>query len=131
MIREYRSPKTPFNVELAVNPGKQKSDRIDLGFFMLKAYPKNETTFQTTDINEYAIYTDTFWCSRPKSTHTNPRRPKMISAVWKVRWLNLFHILPCWWMLLLVVPLAHADEPCDSLTVSEFEDLLPSDQTKA
>jgi len=75
MIREYRSPKTPFNVALAVKPGKQKSERIDLGCFMLKAYPKNETTFQTFDLNENASYTDTFSHLSPKMTHTNPRRP--------------------------------------------------------
>ena len=75
MIREYRSPKIPFNAELAVNPGKQKSDRIDLGFFMLEAYPKIETTFQTTNICGNAIYTEAFGHLSPKMTHTNPRRP--------------------------------------------------------
>jgi len=51
MIRECRSPKTPFNIALAVKPGKQNSDRIDLGLFMLKAYLKNETTLQAIDLD--------------------------------------------------------------------------------
>jgi hypothetical protein len=75
MIREYRSPNTPFKVEQAVNPGKQKSDRIDVAFFMLKVYPKSATTFQTANFNENATHTDTFGHSSQKITYTNPRRP--------------------------------------------------------
>jgi len=75
MIREYRSPKNPFNIERAVNPGKQKSDRIDFGFFMTEAYPKNESSFQSADLNENTAYVDTFSNLSLKMTHTNPRRP--------------------------------------------------------
>jgi len=80
MIREYRSPKTPFNVDVVVNPGKQKSDRIDLGFFMQKVYPKTETTFQTINFNEYAAYTDTIGHSSLEFTYTNPRRPNIVNT---------------------------------------------------
>ena len=79
MILEYRSPKTPFNLEVAVNPEKLKSARIDLGFFMVKAYPKNETTLQAVDLNEYATYIGTFGHSSLKNTYTNPRRPIIIT----------------------------------------------------
>ncbi|MGQ7848838.1 hypothetical protein ACUNV4_30390, partial [Granulosicoccus sp. 3-233] len=75
MIRECRSPKTPFNIERAVNPGKQKSDLIDFGFFMLEAYPKNETTFQSANLYENTAYVDTFSNLLLKMAHTNPRRP--------------------------------------------------------
>jgi len=45
MTRAYRSPNTPTNFDAAVKPGKAKSDRIDVGFFMALAQPKNETVF--------------------------------------------------------------------------------------
>jgi hypothetical protein len=45
---------------------------IDLGFSMLKAYPKNETALQTFNLNKNASYTDTFSHLSPKMTHTNP-----------------------------------------------------------
>ena len=41
---------------------------------MLKAYPKIETTFLTINLNEYAIYADTFGHSSSKITYTIPRR---------------------------------------------------------
>jgi len=44
-IRAYRSPNTPFNWAAATNPGNVNSERIDLGFFMLLAYPKNGSIF--------------------------------------------------------------------------------------
>ena len=83
MIREYRSPKTSCNVELAVNSGQQKTVRIDLGLFMLKAYPKIETTFQITNLNEYATYTDTVGHSSSIITYTNPRRPIFYINDWQ------------------------------------------------
>jgi len=45
MIRAYRSPNTPFNWEAATKPGNANSERIDLVFFMLVAYPKNGSLF--------------------------------------------------------------------------------------
>ncbi len=80
MIREYRSPKTPFNVEVAVNPGKQKSARIDWGFFMQKVYPNIDTTFRAINFNEYATYTVTIGHSLLKNTYTNPRRPIFLDS---------------------------------------------------
>jgi len=47
MTRAYRSPNTPFNWEAATKPGNVNSERIDLGFFMRIAYPKNESIFIT------------------------------------------------------------------------------------
>ena len=78
MTREYRSRKTPFIVELTGNPEKLKSDRIGLGFFMLQAYPRIETTIQTVDLNDYATHTDKFGHSSLKITYTNPRSPRTI-----------------------------------------------------
>ena len=46
-MRAYRSPNTPFNVEAATKPGNANSNRIDLGFFMRLAYPKNGSLFIT------------------------------------------------------------------------------------
>jgi len=45
MTRAYRSPNTPFNWEAATKPGSVNSERIDWGFFMLLAYPKNGSLF--------------------------------------------------------------------------------------
>ncbi len=45
MTRTYRSPNTPFNWEAATKPGNANRARIDLGFFMLIAYPKNGSIF--------------------------------------------------------------------------------------
>jgi len=45
MTRAYRSPNTPLNWEAATNPGNVNSERIDLGVFMLLAYPKNGSLF--------------------------------------------------------------------------------------
>jgi len=56
-------------VEVAVNSEKLKSGRIELGFFMMKAYPKNKTTSQAADLNEYATYIDTFDHSLLKNTY--------------------------------------------------------------
>ncbi|RUM93662.1 MAG: hypothetical protein DSZ28_07260 [Thiothrix sp.] len=48
MMREYLSPKTSFNIEQAVNPSKQKSERMDLGSLMPKVYLKTRTGFHVT-----------------------------------------------------------------------------------
>jgi hypothetical protein len=45
ITRAYRSPNTPFNWEATTKPGNVNNERIDLGFFMLLAYPKNESLF--------------------------------------------------------------------------------------
>uniref|UniRef100_UPI003D3508A3 hypothetical protein n=1 Tax=Granulosicoccus sp. 3-233 TaxID=3417969 RepID=UPI003D3508A3 len=37
--------------------------------------PKNETTFQSANLNENTVYADTFSNLSLKMTHTNPRRP--------------------------------------------------------
>ena len=47
MTRAYWSPNTPFNWEATTKPGNVNSERIDLVFFMLIAYPKNESIFIT------------------------------------------------------------------------------------
>jgi len=45
MTRAYRSPNTPLNREAATKPGNVNNERIDLGFFMRLAYPKNGSLF--------------------------------------------------------------------------------------
>jgi hypothetical protein len=45
MMRAYRSPNTPFNVETATNPGNVNNERIDLGVFMRLANLKNGPHF--------------------------------------------------------------------------------------
>ena len=45
MTRAYRSPNTPFNWEAATKPGNVNNERIDWGFFMRLAYPKNGSLF--------------------------------------------------------------------------------------
>ena len=47
MTRACRSPNTPFNEEAATKPGNVNSERVDFGFFMQLAYPKNESRFIT------------------------------------------------------------------------------------
>lgn len=46
MTRAYRSPYLPSNFDAVVKPGNANSARIDRGFFMALAYPKNESLFR-------------------------------------------------------------------------------------
>ena len=64
---------------VAIGQGKRTAIKlsgwaIELGFFMLKAYPKIETTFQASQFHESTTYTFLFRQVSSIMTHTNPRR---------------------------------------------------------
>jgi len=80
MMRAYRSPNIPFNREAATKPGNANSERIDLGFFMLLAYPKNGSHFITDDGLNILIFTMSYTALQSELTHTFPRRPNKNSS---------------------------------------------------